>query len=250
MHARYQILSLGGLFFLFLFLVWLRFFSGHQTPSAVEVVSPAASTTTAKVLGKAARRFSPFGYLLQDWIRPSKGLLESGTGNGEGGVKSSNEGGLLNRFLKTLTDDVRVTTAPAVTTASTATPTPTAAPEVLGAAAKSDLAAATPTPALTADQQQVGMQIALWGAYLVAGNYAASYQMMSQEFRQNFPLVDFQNGLVGGSALSYLEIAGTPQVDGDWAEAPVKVVLLNGSTAAYKAVFHREGRDWYLFGTE
>lgn len=251
MHARYQIFSLGGLFFLFLFLVWLRFFFRQQTPAAVEVVSPTPfSGAAAKVLGKAAHRFSPFSYLLRSWVGPGESASEKGEGHGEGAGKDSDGEGLLSLFLKTVADDARVTTAPAAPTLPTAAPTATAAPEVLGATAKSDLATATPTPALTADQQQVESQAALWGAYLVAGNYAALYQMMSQEFRQSFSLVDFQNGLAGGSAVSRLELQGTPQVDGDWAEAPVKVIRLNGHTATYKTVFHRESGSWYLFGTE
>lgn len=232
MRVRYQLLSLGGLFFLFLFLLWLRFFSGHPAPSAVKVVSPTPLSGAAEVLGKGAQRPSPFGDLLRSWA-----------GSDEGASERSEGGGLISLFLKTVADEARVTTAPAATTTRAALPTPTATPEVLGYSA-------TPTPAPTVDQQQVGAQVALWNASLVAGNYAALYQMMSQEFRRNFSLVDFQKVLTGGSVILHLELGGTPQVLGDWAEAPVKVTLLNGSTPTYRAVFHWEGSGWYLFGTD
>lgn len=239
MRPRYQILSLGGLFFLLLFLAWLRFFSGRQVFPDERVVSPTPLGGAAKVLGKAVNRFSPFGYLLQSWAGPDKVNPARNEDSGGGTGKDVGGEGLLSLFLKTVADDARRTAAPA----ATVTPTPSAAPEVLGDAI-------TPTPALTVDQQQIKEQVDLWGGYLAAGNYTALYQLMSQEFRQNFPLVAFQNGLAGGPTLSSLELAEAPQVGADWAEAVVKATPVSGPAATYKAVFHRENGNWYLFGTE
>lgn len=207
-------------------------------PSPAATVSPIPSSS-GQTLAASIRRDSPFARLLRETgnnLTDATGAQKSaavGEGVPEESVGSE---GLLDRLLKTLADSLRVTPAPALT------PLPIVTPAVLGVTA-------TPVPFLTADQQQIKSKVELWSGYLSAANYAALYPLMGENFRQTFSVAEFQDSLAGGLPVARLELQDSPQMSGDWAESKITVVLVNGGRESYKAVFHKENGDWYLFGT-